>query len=175
MTERARVTIVLSASGMPMVELDGPEGRQREVTLYDLQDLVAILEAQAAGLRNIGSDGAPTGAQAYHYAKHSMFPDERCAFCRADRAIARAAEVESNADALRRGIRPLQRFVADGGVVVRRVPLGQSGLAPKAPKAKTPREAGPPAHFTKAQTQQWRADQAKRAAKAKRDLENLFG
>lgn len=168
---KARITIVLNASGMPCVELPASAGAQREVPLYDLQALVAILEAQQAGQQAIATAGAPTLSQAWHDAKHRFMASDKCAFCRSAVAIADADQITENAKQLARGLRPLQRFVADGGVVVRKVPLGQTGIAPQAKAKAAPQ---PPLHFDKRQTQAWHADRARSAAKAKRDLEDLF-
>lgn len=82
---------------------------------YEAEAMTKVLRAQAAGVRRVtGTLAAPTQAELVHNAQHGMFPDEKCAFCK---ALARQAERSSN-----RTPRRMPIILAEhGGVVVRRI------------------------------------------------------
>lgn len=112
------VKVSLSPNGTLQVAFPGSNG-DRYVPLkpgHEVEILIRILLARS---HEIGSEGAPTTAQALHWAKHQIFPDSRCAFCRAeakDRERLRALEAA---------------FLAKGGEIkgkITRIDLEELGL-----------------------------------------------
>lgn len=87
------------------LELEGVAGQTRTVPLKKglveeilFRVLLGLDEARSAGSPTpIGSEGAPTRAQVWHWKKHGETKDTRCAFCRAELA-ARVSEGLSGAE-----------------------------------------------------------------------------
>lgn len=82
-TKVPQVIVTLTHDGLLKIELPGVatrrsiplSGKDTEATLR------RILTDQLTGHVAIGEDGAPTAQQVKHWEKHSVFADERCAFC----------------------------------------------------------------------------------------------
>lgn len=127
MTLVPQVIVTLSPEGELVAELPGSTPTRRQVPLasgHVEQSLRRMLEAQQEGNFGIGLDGAPTAAQARHWQQHEDFPNERCAFCRAE---GRVGGVSS--------YRRKEFMIVANGVKARFVPSGKSGLPKKAKKA----------------------------------------
>ena len=90
MTERQTVLVSLRADGGLQVELPATNGGLRLVPLRDTDaspigdTLTRILLGLARDERAIGTEGAPTQAQVRHWERHAIWPDDKCAFCRAE-------------------------------------------------------------------------------------------
>ncbi len=91
-TKVPQVIVTLTHDGLLKIELPGVatrrsiplSGKDTEATLQ------RILTDQLTGHVAIGEDGAPTAQQVKHWEKHSVFADERCAFCQNEGRITRS-------------------------------------------------------------------------------------
>lgn len=103
------------------IDLPGPEGRLRSVPIKEtahisMSELILrVLKGLQMDERGIGLAGAPTERQMLHWNKHVLFPDPRCPFCKAEKALG-----EMNEKRLKSGLRRLVRKC--DGVDVRHIP-----------------------------------------------------
>ena len=84
------VLVSLRPDGGLQVEFPAVAGGLRQVPLRDTvaspigDTLTRILLGLARDARAIGRDGSPTQAQVRHWERHQIWPDDKCAFCKAE-------------------------------------------------------------------------------------------
>lgn len=151
--ENPSLVIRLGSGGGIEVELPGPDDRPRLLPVFDIDDLIAILEGKLADTSGIGEAGAPTAQLVWHQAKHQIFPNEKCPFCR---------RAEARLSSARESRKSTFRAVGDGSVVVRHIPLGKKALADASDAPLARQEC--PANLSRAELQLWHQREERRVA-----------
>ncbi len=135
-TTNPKLYVSLTPSGALQVELPWGQGEHRLITLRagdEAGTLQRILEARLAAHYVIGDDGAPTASQVRHWERHGIWPDPRCAHCRAEGTVARGNGRKSRAVVL----------AEHGGVTIRRVPAKSNKIS-KTQRANSSASLKPP-------------------------------
>jgi hypothetical protein len=152
MTTRTPYIIVrLSPEGKLCMEQSAPNGGRRLTPLTNLNQLRIILSAQLTySPQTIGLDGAPTNAQARHWAQHCgsdsstiIFEDPDCPWCLASRIgvdTSKSAFYAAKRELKRQRIEAQRKAnphrMGDGTVVVRTLkPRGKAARLPSNKKS----------------------------------------
>lgn len=131
------VSVSLAPDGSLQLELPASAGASRliplrQTTLVDpTQTIRRVLLGLAANAAAIGEDGAPTRQQVAHWERHGTWPDARCPFCQEEMARQVVGRGRGHRSSHAFDARYADRELG-GGVVVRRVPQGQTGKQARA-------------------------------------------